>query len=251
MNRILAGPKWALAAALLICGLAMPAAAQERPATAFQLTPYVWASGSGGTFRPFAGGPELEIDNSFSDILENLDAAFFLTGYVRADRFVLVADFSYASLTRAGQIPALGGLPAEGRLRQTSFTLASGYRVVDQPSATLDLLLGARAWWIRANVDVAGAVQRSPRLDFVDPIVAIRGNVALAPRWSAIGYADIGGFGAGSESTFQVVGTVNYQLSDRFFLSGGYRHLEVDYRSGGSRVDMRMSGPLLGATFRF
>lgn len=240
-------------AALLGVGLATPAAAQERPENVVQVTPYVWFTGSGGTLRPFEGGPTLEVDNSFSDLLENLDAAFFVSGLVRSGRFVLVSDFSYASVSRDGTVPVpgLGPAPAEGKLRQTSFTLASGYRVVDAAQGTLDLLVGARAWWVRADVDLAGVIQRSPRLDFVDPIIAARGNVSIAPGWSAIGYVDVGGFGAGSDSTYQVLGTVNFQVAERVFLSAGHRHLAVDYQDGGTRVDMQMSGPLIGATLRF
>jgi hypothetical protein len=225
------------------------AVAQERPSSAGQVTPYIWAIGAGGRFQPFAGGPVLEVDRSFSDLLADLDAALFLSGYLRVDRFVLVGDFSYSSATRSGLVPP--GLPAAGRLRQTSLTLASGYRVVDAPGATLDLLIGARAWWVRADVDLAGAIQRSPRLDFVDPIVAARGNVALAPRLSALAYADVGGFGAGSDATFQVVGTINYRIAESVFLSAGYRHLQVEYDSGGTDIDLRLSGPLFGATIRF
>ena len=85
----------------------------------------------------------------------------------------------------------------------------------------------------------------------VDPVIAVRGNVAIAPRWSVIGYADIGGFGAGSRSTSQFLATGNYKASERLYLSAGYRHLHVDYRSDGRRADVVMSGPLLGATMRF
>lgn len=94
-------------------------------------------------------------------------------------------------------------------------------------------------------------VDRSPELSFVDPIVAARANIGLAPRWSVIAYGDFGGFGAGSKRTSQLLGTINYQASDSLYLSAGYRHLHVDHRSGGTRVDVVMSGPLLGATWRF
>jgi hypothetical protein len=75
--------------------------------------------------------------------------------------------------------------------------------------------------------------------------------VELAPRWSMLLYGDVGGFGVGSEHTSQFVGTVNYQMRDNFYVSGGYRVLNVDYRSGGTRIDATMRGPLVGATWRF
>lgn len=242
------------AVAILAALLPGAAAAEERPDRAFQLTPYVWATGVGGTARPFAGAPVLDVDASFGDLLEDLDAAFFLSGYARAERFVLVTDFSYASSSRGGvaRVPGLGPVPAEGRLRQTSFTLVSGYRVVDDPRVTLDLLAGARAWRIRADVELAGgALSRSPGLDFVDPIVAARANLGLGSGWSTILYGDVGGFGAGSDRTWQGFATLNYQISGSLFLSAGYRFLSVDYDSGGTAADLRLGGPIVGVTYRF
>ena len=241
-----------LAAGLLTTmGLCVPATAQEEPEWSGQVTVYAWATGVGGSITPFTGAPTAEIDKSFSDLLEDLDFAFFLSGYVRRDRLVLLGDLSHSSSSKEGRVPALG-IPAEGRLRQTSLTLAGGYRAVDSPGATVDLLAGGRVWWLRGSVQVPLAgVDRSPGLSFVDPIIGARANIALAPRWSVIAYGDIGGFSAGSKSTSQLLGTVNYQASESLYLSAGYRHLHVDHRSGGTRVDAVMSGPLLGATWRF
>lgn len=44
---------------------------------------------------------------------------------------------------------------------------------------------------------------------------------------------------------------MNYQMTDNLFLSGGYRRMDLDYRSGGIRADVTMQGPLLGLTWRF
>lgn len=215
-----------------------------------QLTPYVWASGLGGTLTPVAGAPGLSFDKSFSDVMEDVDAAFFLSGYARRDRLVFLGDLSWSSSSRDGRLS--NGLPAEGKLTQRSLTLAAGYRAVQDSSMTLDLLAGARAWRIEADVSVAGGAIRATRSEnFIDPILVARANFALAPRWSAIIYLDYGGFGVGSERTEQVVTTVNYQVNDRLFVSGGYRRLDVDYRSGGTSADVTMEGPLLGLTWTF
>ncbi len=241
-----------LVAALALGGGASQATAadHEGQGWSYQITPYVWAAGLGGDITPFTGAPTVSISKSFSEILKDLDAAFFISGFARRDRFVLLGDLSYSSSSKAGIAP--GGIPAEGKLSQTSLTLAGGYRVVSEPTVSVDLLGGARLWRLKASVATPAPVpQGSFSKTFVDPIVAVRANFALAPRWSAIAYADVGGFGVGSRSTGQFVGTVNYQMRDDFYLSGGYRVLNVDYRSGGTRVDVTMSGPLFGATWRF
>lgn len=230
----------------LSAGLA-PAMAQDWSG---QITPYVWGAGLGGDVTPFAGAPTLSFDKSLSEVLEDTDGAFFLSGFARRDRLVLMGDFSWSSSSKAGVLPP--GLPAEGKVSQRSLTLLAGWRVVSNDRMTLDALAGARAWRVKSRISVAGgALSASPGKDFVDPILALRANVTLAPQWSAILYADVGGFGVGSEQTSQILATLNYQVNDQLYVSGGYRQLNVDYRDGGTRLDVTMAGPILGATWRF
>lgn len=215
-----------------------------------QVTPYVWGAGLGGRITPFAGAPTATFDKSFSEVLEDSDGAFFISAFARRDRLVLLGDASYSASSKDGRIPP--GLPAEGRLRQSSLTLAAGWRVLEDERVALDLLGGLRHWSVRAAVEVPLAgISRSPGASFTDPIVAVRANVALAPRWSLIAYVDAGGFGVGSKDTFQGLLTANYQPGERWVFSLGLRALSVDYRDGGTRVDATLAGPLLGASWRF
>jgi len=236
-----------------------PASAQSEPGdagTTIQITPYVWASGFGGTIRPGSAAPTVRVDKSFGELLKDIDAAFFISGLVKHDRFIVVADLTHSSSSRDGLVPtgnpALPAIPAEGRLRQTSVTALAGYRVVDQDNVSLDLLAGGRAWWIRPKVAVpAFDLSTSAKASFVDPIAATRLNVKLSPRWSVLFYGDIGGFGAGSDITTQAMATANLRVTKNVWLSGGYRYLHVDYRSGNIRADAALAGPLLGATIAF
>lgn len=249
----------ALTAGVALAALA-PAAAfaadpGDRGAT-FQITPYVWFAGFGGTIRPLPNAPTLAVSKSFADVLEDLEAAAFVTGLARSGRFVAVADLSHSSSSREGlvptPIPGVPVVPAEGALRQTSATLLGGLRAHDAPGVTIDLLAGVRAWWLRTRIEApAIGVSRSPTIDFVDPIVATRVNARLGEGWSFLFYGDVGGAGAGSEFTTQVAATINARVAPRVWISGGYRILAVDYRSDTSRADLQISGPLLGATFAF
>ncbi|MFN7004119.1 MAG: hypothetical protein ACK4NW_11910 [Roseinatronobacter sp.] len=249
-----------IAAGIAAAAVTSSVQAQSVPETVYQITPYVWATGIGGEITPFAGGPSVSFNKSFSDLIKDLDAAFFISAYARHGNLIFQGDFSTSSSSRGGftpSPPAPAALPATAKLRQTSMTALVGYRVSATPEATFDVLGGLRHWNIRGEVDVpaipgvfpgASAV-RSVR--FTDPLIAARANFQIAPGWSALLYADVGGFGVGSKMTAQVLGTVNYQMRENTFISLGYRHLQVDYRDSGARFDMRMSGPILGATFRF
>jgi hypothetical protein len=63
--------------------------------------------------------------------------------------------------------------------------------------------------------------------------------------------ADVGGFGVGSDTSWEAIATLNYRLRDWLWLRAGYRHLEVDYEDGGFVHDVQMSGPMMGAGLQF
>ena len=215
-----------------------------------QVTPYVWATGLGGDLTPFSGAPTLSFDKGFSELIKDLNGAFFVSAYARRERLVLMGDFSWFNSSKSGNLQ--GNTPARGKLSQKSLTLLAGWQAVKNDKMTLDVLAGARAWNVKTSVKVAGgALSASRNKKFIDPIVAVRANIALAPQWSAIAYADFGGFGVGSKRTSQFMATVNYEVSDRAWISAGYRQLNVRYEGGGTAIDVKLSGPLLGATWRF
>lgn len=236
--------------------LAAPLSAQgsspdERSETnSAQFTIYGWLAGATGKFRPFAGAPTVEFDNSFSEVLGDLDAAFFASAQLRRDRFVAVADVSYASLSREGLVPP--GVPASGKVSQLAITALAGARVHDSDQMTVDLLGGARLWDLggRVSVPLAG-VSVAPDKTFVDPVVATRINAPLAPRLSALVQADVGGFGIGSDLTYQAVGTLNYRAGRRSYFSAGWRHLHLDYDDAGTRFVGSQTGPIIGFTQQF
>jgi hypothetical protein len=233
-----------IGAAAVVAALAVtPAVAQQHEPWRFQLTPYVWMLGMESQVKPQRNLPTVHVDKSFSDILKNLDGAVFLTGSARQGRFVLLADASWAQITERARRTLVPGVDLSGKLRtrQTQVMLAAGYTVIDQPDVALEV--EGRLLQFERSVTTTES--------WLDPIFGARVRIDLAPNWSIIGYGDFGGFGVGSRFTWQAVGTINYQLSDAFFVSAGYRHSSVDYRRGGKRLKFDMSGPLVGLTWRF
>ncbi|MEG0939749.1 MAG: hypothetical protein RSE32_15280 [Comamonas sp.] len=250
MNRYLnAKLGTALAMGLLVSTQALAQTPVETDAWRFQLTPYVWMTGLDGQVRPFKGAPTANVNKSFSDVLDNLDAAAFINGTARKAHYVLQGDFSYAATSDKAALPL--GLSAQAKIRQTSMTLTGGRNWALSPQSSLDLMAGLRLWQIKAEVNVPGLASAQSNTSFVDPIVAARWRYDIAPRWSTLLYADMGGLSVGSKFTWQIHGSVNYQVKDNIHLSLGYRQLSVDYRDGGKRLDFSQSGPIVGATFRF
>jgi hypothetical protein len=88
--------------------------------------------------------------------------------------------------------------------------------------------------------------------DWIDPIVGLRLHADVTPKVGVTVLGDLGGFGIGSASrfTWQAIGLVTYDLSERWVLQAGYRALGLD-RDAGVHADFVMHGPIIGATFKF
>jgi hypothetical protein len=79
--------------------------------------------------------------------------------------------------------------------------------------------------------------------------------LTLAERFTFGVQGDIGGFGAGSQFTWNVEGVFLYRVAHLVSLGVGYRALDIDYQRGSGATkftfDMLIHGPLLGAVFHF
>jgi hypothetical protein len=252
---------------------AAPVAA-ERPNWALQITPYMWAAGLEGDISPFRRAPTIHVEKPFSDVLDDLNFGGFVNIWGRYDRFVFSGDVMYVDTTDshgtgplpAMQIPGLGvpippGASVDATVDTKEFmaTLQGGYRVFETPQFTLDALAGARFWYISNDVTV---IARHPAIGsrsatygesfgWVDPVIGLRAFLPLTEKLSLQAQADIGGFGAGSDSTWSALATLNYVFTDHFSASAGYKVLDVDYDHDGHVFDTRLSGPVLGLTYRF
>lgn len=240
-------PRTSFCAAALTASLVLPLALHAQEWSG-QLTAYGWGAGVSGDFTPFTGAPTLSFDKSFSEVLDDLDGAFFATGLARRGDVVFFGDLTYSRSSREGILPP--GIPAAGEVSIRALTLAAGRRFDGGQGSSIDLLVGARAWKVEGEV-ASPILSVSPGTSFVDPLLALRTNTSLAGRWSLISYADFGGFGAGSDITWQAAITANYQASDRLYLSVGWRHLYLDYEKDGTAFEGAMTGPLVGVTWTF
>ncbi|MFN3642679.1 MAG: hypothetical protein ACK4TB_07125 [Gemmobacter sp.] len=243
-----------LLTALCLAALAATAAdrAQAQGGPEWQVTvqPYVWATGVSGTIRPTAASPTFSFNQSIGESLSIVDGAFALAVYARRERFVMLGDFWTVSTARGGIVPP--GLPARAATGQTIVSLAAGYRAWSDQTAALDVYAGIRAFWLDGTVEVpAGTPVASRSVSFVDPIIGLRYDAQVAPRWSATLQADIGGFGVGSRFTAVGTGLLNYHVNDSLTLSGGVRLMNIAYDDGATKADITLAGPMLALAWRF
>lgn len=223
---------------------------------------------------PFQRGATLDVDKSFSDVLEHLNVGGFLDIWARYQRVVFSGNIMYVDTSDARatgslsafQIPGLGitippGARVDGKVDTQQFmaTLLGGYRLLDRPDFTVDLLGGMRLWHIANDIHVAtdhpltGRHRASYREDFgwVDPLIGTRIFIPLTSHWSLQSEADLGGFGAGSDITWSLLANATYTFTDTLSVSAGYKALKVDYDHNGHVYDTLLSGPVVGVTWRF
>ncbi|HEY7658101.1 MAG TPA: hypothetical protein VH881_14635 [Burkholderiales bacterium] len=263
--------KRVLAVTLLATLALAPAPAQAQTAAAapgsgwtFDFTPYIWGVAMSGDVQGRTL-PTISIDMSFSDILDNLDSGLLGAFEARKGRWGLLFDAIYmklegsgtASRTGPGPIGATATANADLEVAQTMLAAAVAYRVVEG-RAPLDVIGGLRYAKIEADATIngsffaqAGSVARSAEKNWVDPCIGVRFLQPVAEHWTLVSYLDIGGFGVGSDFTWQALVGANYEHSKTFAAKFGYRYLGVDYDKDGFVYDMGNSGLYLGLGIRF
>ncbi len=85
----------------------------------------------------------------------------------------------------------------------------------------------------------------------VDPIVGAAGEWSLSDSWSFEVRGDIGGFGVGSEFTYQMLAVFHLKLSDTFAIPFGYRVLGYEVNTGPVSMNILMSGLVVGLDIGF
>ena len=220
------------------------------------LVPYLWLAGITGTITTPLGSSSGSAN--FGNVLSNLTAIPIMgAAEVRKDRFGLMADFIYLSVKSDVSTP--GPLFGDGKAKVTSAigTALGTYRVVDTPKQVLDVGAGVRVYGLSTDLSVTPgilqqAASRSFSTSWADPLLAARYQARLGGGFGANFYGDVGGFGAGSEITWQLMGSLSYAVSDSIDIGLGYRHLAIDYKpTKRTELDLGISGPFLSARFRF
>jgi hypothetical protein len=133
-------------------------------------------------------------------------------------------------------------------------TLAGGYRAVDRGPFFVDLLAGMRIVAIDQDFRLSGpnrSFSRGASKTLVDPIIGARMSGPFSDRWGYDLYGDVGGFGASSKLTWQLMGVVKYHISTSWAASAGWRHLVINTSRNGFKFDVAMDGPIAGVSYRF
>jgi hypothetical protein len=122
--------------------------------------------------------------------------------------------------------------------------------------------LGSQSQIVRRTLQVqlsrAFAGADTGDLEWVDPFVGSRIRHDFGENKNVTLEGDVGGFGAGSEFSWQVVGTYGFDVNvfgSTMHSVVGYRALAVDYSESGAHgkngIDYVQHGPVIGAKFNW
>lgn len=234
-----------------------PDAAAPDDAWHFAVAPYFWMAGLDGEIS-VRGAPEVSVDASFSDILENFD--FGLLGHfeARRNRWGFGTDLIYLNLGAAvaEDRPVLGLLDLDADVRQTVLEGFGFYRFATWKSGqgrpgSADVLVGTRYTGISTELQGTGVPDNKRTFSYVDGMAGLRVHVPLGARAGVLARVDLASFG--SDLTLNTHLDVSFKLSTRWYLAAGYRFMNIDYDKGTGvdrkLYDVSMKGPIVGALY--
>ena len=213
----------------------------------FNLAPlYLWGVAIDG--KQTVKGQEADLDVSFSDIFNNLNGVFTVHFEgVRKQQFGFLFDLSWVSIEVDGTLPPGAKIKVENSM---FYTELGGFYRIRKDAHDFDFLGGIRYTDMDLKLQLGSAPDLKDNNSWVDPIVGLRWFWHFADKWTLLLRGDVGGFGIGSDITWNGVGFIDYQPWKHVSLFGGYRVLYQDYQDGSGselfKFDATMHGPLVG-----
>lgn len=197
-----------------------------------------------------------DIDVGADDIFNNLE----LGGMMQAEAhhksgFGIILAYNFMDLEGESSDPN-GNELYDADVYQGIFEGYGVYRY-DTSLGPVEGYGGIRWWSMDIDFSLRGTKITDNDADWIDPVIGIRWRPQLSKRWSLIFRGDLGGFGVGSDFTWNLQGGIAWSATEYMSVVAEYRAISVDYSDGpvGSRdrfaYDTVTHGPVLGLAFRF
>lgn len=216
----------------------------------YYATVYGWIAGMKGEA---ANGADFDI--GFSDIVDNLDFTFMGNFGAQKGKWTLGADVIYMKIgdkPNAYLPPPLDATLTNVQMKSWVITPTVAYRVMESEKLELDVLAGARYLYMKPKITFDNVAELSDSGSIWDGIVGVRGKYDINEKWYMPFQLDAGS--GDTDMTWQAFAGVGYEY-ESFDLIVGYRYLEWEFDDGGTggKVynDLSISGPIIGAKFKF
>lgn len=244
--------KWLVAAGVsCLVVQSFPVMAEEPGGIQWSMTPYLWAAGMEGEITT-GRGFNTDIDQSFSDVLKDLDFAYMARFQGRTGRWLFGFEPMYLDIDGT-EHPGNGPIDVKWSQKLFNGRGFVGYRVLETEQVAIEAIAGFRYWYGEASIKfVPPGIKAKKDDSWVDPVVGGRLSANLADRWHLQVEGSVEGFGAGSDLVWDFGAYATYDLSQKWTAFAGYRILDLDREMPDhTNFDVQMSGPLLGARRTF
>jgi len=231
----------------------------------FAVAPYIWATQINS--KVTVKGYSADQTTYFSDIVNNLNAGFL--GHAEATKggkfgffmdviyLKVKGDGDFVNVRRAGLTPP----PTRDLTLTTESVIAEGggfYRLLNKPiegkpgqAITVDALGGLRYWYMSADLDTTSPIHPSGNDSWVDPFIGARAQVDLTSKlWFNV-RGDAGGFGVGSQFSWNTLAGFGYRFTPASTGMLGDRAMYIDYKKSTSavRYEETFYGPIAGVSY--
>jgi hypothetical protein len=229
------------------------------------VAPYAWASSIHS--KVTIGNFDATSTVTFSDLLRNLQGAGQIHLEAQKNQFGFFLDPTYMKIRGDATFNGLHNGAAPPVVRDLTLTMemwlvefGGFYQVGKWPingnsgqKVTVDILGGGRLWYLHSDLDTTSPINPTKTVNFVDPIIGARVTADLTKKVVVNLRGDVGGFGVGSDISWNGVLTFGYRFTPSITAMLGYRVLYVDYKADSKRVryEETLYGPMAGVAFTF
>lgn len=230
-------------------GTAVAAAQTPAAEVSVAVQPYLWAAGITGDVRA-GSGPGTSVEAGFGDLVENLEGGLMLAGEAWLGReWGVLADVTWMDLSAEGSGP-VGNVTVRGETELIHSQVSAMWRPLDQREVVLDYLVGLRLVDVESRLST-NLLQAEVGETLLDPVLGLRATVPMGSGFQFGALVDLGGFGVGTDLSYQLLATIGYQVSDRIAIAAGWREIGLDFDEPDLAMDVAFRGPLLGVRIAF
>jgi len=194
---------------------------------------------------------------TFSQVFDELNIGLMSNLDVRRKHIGLFTDLIFISLSsdqKTTPVPPYIGFTSNAK--ELIVDPEIYVRMVDKDRGSIDATAGGRFWHLNNSLDLfppngGTTVTVGQTQGWADPVLGARFRLKLNKGFFADVTGDAGGFGIGSQLTYQMYGGLGKEFKEKYSLLLGYRYLYVDYSNGGFLYNVHMSGLQAGFNIHF
>ena len=229
-------------------------------------------------------------DVKFTQLLKHLTHfPVALSVNARYRRWEFWVDGQYIEVGTSATLPGLLFTDANVHIKNALAEGFVGYRLINCDNANLTLFAGARWTYLMGDLSIfdngdarlirlrelLGIRKRldfSDSIDWVDPVIGLRGRVKIWKATKLFAEGDVGGFNANADTAFdlrregrtivresvdstdwsyQVAGGLEIQLTRQIWTQVGWRYMKYDFKKNGFTDKNELNGPFLQTGINF